>query len=65
MLTDIMVRGLWSSDALLLWEKLVGQEIKPGYLKKRREELKTLEEEGRLAEVMETEEVELEVPESK
>ena len=65
MLTDIMVRGLWSSDALLLWEKLEGQEIKPGYLKKRREELRTLEEEGRLAEVMETEEVELEVPESK
>ena len=43
----------------------MGQEIKPGYLKKRREELKRMEEEGRLAEVMETEEVELEVPESK
>jgi hypothetical protein len=64
-LIDIMVRGQWSSDALLLWEKVVGQEIKPGYLKKRREDLKRLEEEGRLAELLVTKEVELEVPESK
>ena len=28
-----MVRGFWSSDVLLLWEKEHGQQIKAGYTK--------------------------------
>ena len=32
-----MVRGSWSSDVLLLWEKEHGQKIKAGYMKNAKE----------------------------
>jgi len=60
-----MVRGLWTSDALLLWEKVYGQKIKPGWLKKRREELQLLAEQEQLDEHEEEELAELDFPESK